>query len=114
VLLRSGGIGWRILSALRDLGTRIAIDDFGTGFGQLSYVRQFAFDEIKIDRSFIADVVDDARARAIVTNILSLANALDAEVVAEGIERTDQRDMLIDLGCDFGQGYLLGAPGPMR
>jgi diguanylate cyclase (GGDEF)-like protein len=114
VLLRSGGIGWRILSALRDLGTRIAIDDFGTGFGQLSYVRQFAFDEIKIDRSFISDVVDDARARAIVTNILSLANALDAEVVAEGIERTDQRDMLIDLGCDFGQGYLLGAPGPMR
>jgi diguanylate cyclase (GGDEF)-like protein len=114
VLLRSGGIGWRILSALRDLGTRIAIDDFGTGFGQLSYLRQFAFDEIKIDRSFIADMVDDARARAIVTNILSLANSLDAEVVAEGIERTDQRDMLIDLGCDLGQGYLLGAPGPMR
>jgi diguanylate cyclase (GGDEF)-like protein len=114
VLLRSGGIGWRILSALRDIGTRIAIDDFGTGFGQLSYLRQFAFDEIKIDRSFISDIVDDGRARAIVTNILSLSNALDAEVVAEGIERADQRDMLIDLGCDLGQGYLLGAPGPMR
>ena len=113
VLLRSGGIGWRILSTLRDLGARIAIDDFGTGFGQLSYLRQFAFDEIKIDRSFVADLVDDARARAIVTSIVSLAKSLDAEVVGEGIERPEQRDMLIELGCDYGQGYLLGVPGPM-
>ena len=113
VLLRSGGIGWRILSALRDLGTRIAIDDFGTGFGQLSYLRQFAFDEIKIDRSFVSDLVDDERARAIVTQIVSLAKALDAEVVGEGIERPEQRDVLTDLGCDYGQGYLFGEPGPM-
>jgi diguanylate cyclase (GGDEF)-like protein len=114
VLLRSGGIGWRILSALRDLGTRIAIDDFGTGFGQLSYLRQFGFDEIKIDRSFISDVVDDARARTIVTHIVSLADALNAEVVGEGIERPEQRDVLMRLGCDYGQGYLFGVPGPMR
>ncbi len=114
VLLRSGGVGWRILSTLRGMGTRIAIDDFGTGFGQLSYLRQFVFDEIKLDRSFVSDIVDDARARVIVRHVIALANALDAEVVGEGIERPEQRELLVELGCHYGQGYLLGVPGPMR
>lgn len=114
VLLRSGGIGWRILSALRDLGVRIAIDDFGTGFGQLTYLRQFHFDEIKVDRSFIADVARDPDTRAIVTSVVTLAGALGAEVVAEGIETPEQLDVLLGLGCGYGQGYLLGEPGPMR
>jgi diguanylate cyclase (GGDEF)-like protein len=114
VLLRSGGAGWHVLSALRDSGVRIAIDDFGTGFGQLSYLRQFPFDEIKIDRSFVADVADDTQARAIVASIVSLARAFSADVVAEGVEQPAQRSVLIDLGCDYGQGFLFGVPGVMR
>ncbi|HZE51580.1 MAG TPA: GGDEF domain-containing protein [Jatrophihabitantaceae bacterium] len=114
VLLRSGGVGWRILSTLRERGVRIAIDDFGTGFGQLSYLRQFPFDEIKIDRSFIADLGDDAHARAIVGSVVSLAAALGSEVVAEGVEQPSQRSILLDLGCQYGQGYLFGVPGVMQ
>jgi diguanylate cyclase (GGDEF)-like protein len=113
VLLRGGAAGWRVLAGLRDLGARIALDDFGTGFSQLSYLRQFWFDEIKIDRSFITAMMRDVAARAIIVGVIAVADYAGSEVVAEGVERPEQRAMLLELGCPYGQGYLFGAPGPI-
>ena len=113
VLLRGGAAGWRVLDRLRDLGARIALDDFGTGFSQLSYLRQFWFDEIKIDRSFITAMMRDVAARAIIVGVIAVADYAGSEVVAEGVERPEQRAMLLELGCSYGQGYLFGAPGPI-
>jgi EAL domain-containing protein (putative c-di-GMP-specific phosphodiesterase class I) len=113
VLLRSGAVGWRVLAALRDIGARIALDDFATGFSQLSYLRQFWFDEIKIDRSFVTAMMRDVAARAIIVGVIAVAGYAGSEVVAEGVERPEQRAMLLELGCTHGQGYLFGAPGPV-
>ena len=112
VLLRGGAAGWRVLAGLRDIGARIALDDFGTGFSQLSYLRQFWFDEIKIDRSFVTAMMRDVAARAIIVGVIAVAGYAGSEVVAEGVERPEQRAMLLELGCTHGQGYLFGAPGP--
>jgi diguanylate cyclase (GGDEF)-like protein len=114
VLLGSGAAGWRVLAGLREIGARIALDDFGTGFSQLSYLRQFWFDEIKIDRSFVASMMGEVAARAIIVAVIALAEYTGSEVVAEGVEHEDQRAMLLELGCTHGQGYLFGAPGPTR
>jgi EAL domain-containing protein (putative c-di-GMP-specific phosphodiesterase class I) len=113
VLLRGGAAGWRVLAGLRDIGARIALDDFGTGFSQLSYLRQFWFDEIKIDRSFVTTMMRDVAARAIIVGVIAVADYAGSEVVAEGVERPEQRAMLLELGADFGQGFLFGAPGPV-
>lgn len=105
-----GGAARDVLSALRDRGIRIAIDDFGIGYSQLSYLRDFQFDELKIDRSFIADLARNSQAKAIVKNLLALAENLGVDVVAEGIETQEQRDLLAAMGCQFGQGFLFGYP----
>ena len=110
VLLGSGAAGWRVLAELRELGARIALDDFGTGYSQLSYLRQFRFDEIKIDQSFVRSMDQDLAARAIIVGVIAVADYLDCEVVAEGIEHPEQRQLLLELGCSHGQGYLFGAP----
>jgi EAL domain-containing protein (putative c-di-GMP-specific phosphodiesterase class I) len=102
----------RILALLRQRGFRIALDDFGVGFSSLSHLRQFPLDTLKIDRSFIRDVVDGTRERAIVGALIDLAHRLGIEPVAEGVEEPSQRDLLIDKGCRVMQGYLLGRPMP--
>jgi diguanylate cyclase (GGDEF)-like protein len=114
VLLRGGAAGWRVLAGLREIGARIALDDFGTGFSQLSYLRQFWFDEIKIDRSFVTTMMRDVAARAIIVGVIAVADYAGSEVVAEGVERREQRAMLVELGATFGQGFLFGEPGPVR
>ena len=98
------------IRALKDLGVRLAIDDFGTGGSSLTYLRQFPFDELKIDSSFIAGVGRSAADDAIVAATIDMAHALDMIVSAEGVETEEQRLRLVDLGCDRAQGYHRGAP----
>ncbi len=98
--------------AARDRGVLVALDDFGTGQSSLTYLRSFPVDIIKIDKSFVDDVDVDPQAAALVRTIIELAHALGATTIAEGIERESQLECLRRLGCDKGQGYLLGRPAP--
>jgi EAL domain-containing protein (putative c-di-GMP-specific phosphodiesterase class I) len=95
------------------MGVRIAIDDFGTGYSSLGYLRQRPIDVLKIDKTFIDDMVDDPHQHALVAGIIGLAQSLNLTVVAEGIESQSHRDLLAGLGCPLGQGYLFSSPvGP--
>ena len=98
------------LNSLKELGVFLALDDFGTGYASLSYLQEYPFDFIKIDKSFISNIATDRTQHAIVKAILDLATALDMQVIAEGIETEQQRDVLLDMGCQYGQGYWLGRP----
>lgn len=100
----------RILSELRELGVRLCIDDFGTGYSSLSYLRRFALDILKIDRSFVNDMLNNSESQEIVKTILSLGRNLRMKVVAEGVETSEQMSMLRSLGCEFAQGYLFSRP----
>jgi EAL domain-containing protein (putative c-di-GMP-specific phosphodiesterase class I) len=95
-----------------DLGVRLSIDDFGTGYSSLAHLRHLPAHEIKIDRTFVADMVDNARDLAIVRSIVDLAHELGREVVAEGIENEATRRRLVELGCDLGQGFAISPPLP--
>jgi diguanylate cyclase (GGDEF)-like protein len=94
------------LRALKDLGIRLAIDDFGTGYSSLAYLKQFSFDIVKIDKSFVRDLEANAESRAITGAIVAMAHALRKEVVAEGVETEGQLAILRSLACDQIQGYL--------
>ncbi|MGP9637095.1 EAL domain-containing protein [Psychrobacter sp. AOP3-A1-26] len=98
------------LDLLKALGVCLALDDFGTGYASLSYLQQYPFDFIKVDKSFISNIETDRTQQAIVKAILDLAVALDMQVVAEGIETEQQRDILLAMGCQYGQGYWFGKP----
>jgi EAL domain-containing protein (putative c-di-GMP-specific phosphodiesterase class I) len=98
------------IAALRSLGASIVIDDFGTGYSALDYLKRFVVDGVKIDRSFTAGLGRLGPDEAIVTASIAFAHALGLEVTAEGIETRTQLDRLADLGCDRGQGYLIGRP----
>jgi diguanylate cyclase (GGDEF)-like protein len=100
----------RVLRELKALGIRLAVDDFGTGYSAMSYLGRFPIDILKIDRSFVTAMGRDTREATLVSTIVRLAGNLDLETVAEGIEDASQLDELRLLGCDFGQGYLLGRP----
>ncbi|MEV7625974.1 EAL domain-containing protein [Actinoplanes sp. NPDC089786] len=101
---------WEDLRELRSLGVRIAIDDFGTGYSSLSYLRQMPVDVLKIDKSFIDDILGSGQQRALVNAIVTLARNLDLTVVAEGIEEPAQHELLERMGCPYGQGYLFARP----
>ncbi|EHH69001.1 putative bifunctional diguanylate cyclase/phosphodiesterase [Gluconobacter morbifer] len=103
----------RTLEKIRALGVHIVMDDFGIGYSSLNYLRRFPFDCLKIDRSFIQDMIQDDRIRSIVDAILHLAQALGIDVVAEGIEAPEQLHALQTTKCQTGQGFLLGCPGPL-
>ncbi|MEU4694065.1 EAL domain-containing protein [Actinoplanes sp. NPDC023714] len=98
------------LKALRALGVRVAIDDFGTGYSSLSYLRQMPVDVLKLDKSFIDDILHSRQQRALVEAIVTLAGNLDLAVVAEGIEDAGQHAALDTMGCQYGQGYLFAKP----
>ena len=112
VLIREGDAVPDALRVLQRQGVRILLDDFGTGHAGLSYLVRFPFDCIKLDRSFVARVVDDKAARAVIRAALVLSESLQLDVVAEGVETTEQLDALRRLGCPRIQGYLFGAPMP--
>jgi len=100
----------RVLAELKDLGVYLSVDDFGTGYSSLSYLHRFPIDAVKIDRSFINTISDDAGSRAIVTAIISMARELNMTVVAEGVETSDQLRFLVSAGCDDAQGFFLSKP----
>ena len=100
----------RILRELRKLDVRLCIDDFGTGYSSLSYLRRFALDILKIDRSFVSDMLINSESMEIVKTILSLASNLGMQVIAEGVETAEQASQLRSLGCEFAQGYFFSRP----
>ena len=102
------------LHSLRALGVRVALDDFGTGYSSLSYLRSFPFDKLKIDRSFIVDLLAHEGATAIIRAITTLADALGIETTAEGVENSDQLEILRAEGCGQIQGYFFSKPIPAR
>ena len=99
------------LRGLKDLGVRLAVDDFGTGYSSLGYLKQFPFDQLKIDQAFVAGLGSSDADDAIVLAAAQMAHALGMEVVAEGVETELQRDRARELGCDMAQGFLFAPPG---
>jgi EAL domain-containing protein (putative c-di-GMP-specific phosphodiesterase class I) len=100
------------MAAFKSFGVRLAIDDFGTGYSSLSYIRQLPLDQLKIDRSFVRDMLNNHGSGAIAKTIISLSEAMGLSVIAEGVETVDQRDFLINLCCDSFQGYLFSPSVP--
>jgi EAL domain-containing protein (putative c-di-GMP-specific phosphodiesterase class I) len=98
------------LHRLRGIGFRLSIDDFGTGYSSLAYLRQLPVQEIKIDKSFMVGVADTPGAAALVRSIIEVSHVLGMTVVAEGVEDSETLEIVDRLGCDVGQGYLLGRP----
>jgi diguanylate cyclase (GGDEF)-like protein/PAS domain S-box-containing protein len=112
VLLHDDEATLRILHQLRELGVRIAMDDFGTGYSSLNYLRRFPFDKVKIDKSFIENMAQDASSLAIVQAVISIAKSRDIATTAEGVEKQEQLELLRALGCTEMQGYLFSAARP--
>ena len=110
VFLDGGEATLRLLHSLRALGVRVALDDFGTGYSSLSYLQSFPFDKLKIDRTFIQNLLTRDGASAIVRAITELAHALNMETTAEGVEETAQLMELRAHGCSSVQGYLFAEP----
>ena len=101
-----------MLQDLKDLGVQLMLDDFGTGYSSLNHVKRFPISAIKVDRSFIAGVAEDASDRHILRAIVSMAAALDVAVIAEGVESAEQARWLRHLGIGLAQGFALGRPAP--
>ncbi len=101
-----------IISGLREIGIRIGIDDFGTGYSSLAYLHRLPLDLLKIDQSFVNNMVSCSETREIVRTIISLAQNLDLDIVAEGVETEDQQRLLFEMGCTHAQGYLFSRPVP--
>jgi predicted signal transduction protein with EAL and GGDEF domain len=100
----------RILRELKQLGVRLCMDDFGTGYSSLSYLRRFALDIVKIDRSFVTEMLTNSESKQIVKTILDLGSNLGMQVVAEGVETIQQVELLKSFGCDYAQGYFFSKP----
>jgi len=101
-----------VLTACRALGVRLALDDFGTGYASLAYFRRLPVDLLKIDHSFVRDMLTDADDRAIVLSVVHLAQSFGREVIAEGVETMEHAQALIDIGCHLGQGFGIARPMP--
>jgi EAL domain-containing protein (putative c-di-GMP-specific phosphodiesterase class I) len=107
-LLEDRELAMVTVHSLKNMGVSISLDDFGTGYASMSQLRAMPFDRIKIDRSFVASLLDDGHSEAIVSTIASLGRALSLPITAEGIETDGIRDKLAALGCSDGQGWLFG------
>nr|WP_231126227.1 GGDEF domain-containing phosphodiesterase [Motilibacter aurantiacus] len=101
-----------VVAALAGMGVSLSIDDYGTGYSSLAYLRDLDVDELKLDRSFVSDIVSDPRSRAIVASTVSLAHSLGLRLVAEGVEDAGTLQLLAGLGCDVSQGFLHSRPVP--
>jgi EAL domain-containing protein (putative c-di-GMP-specific phosphodiesterase class I) len=100
------------LHKLNQMGTEISIDDFGTGYSSLAYLTTLPISEVKIDRSFVRDLGDTPQSSAVVSAIIALARALGLRVIAEGVEKVSQMEVLFNLGCHICQGFLFARPMP--
>jgi EAL domain-containing protein (putative c-di-GMP-specific phosphodiesterase class I) len=112
VLLEGSNHNARILDQLHELGVRISLDDFGTGYSSIGYLRSFKFDKLKIDQSFVRDLLADEKSLAIVRAIVGLGASFGITTTAEGVETEDQRSCLNHEGCTEVQGYLYSKPLP--
>jgi len=112
VAMRDPDAGISRIRALRNLGVRLSIDDFGTGYSSLAYLRRLPLDELKIDRSFVANLAGDSNNAAIVESMVAIATAFGLAVIAEGVETRAEADLLRRLGCRCHQGYLYARPLP--
>ncbi|RLQ87007.1 putative bifunctional diguanylate cyclase/phosphodiesterase [Notoacmeibacter ruber] len=103
----------KVMASLSEMGVQIAIDDFGTGYSNLSYLMDFTFHKLKIDRSFVCRLQDDDTTGAVISTIVGLSRALGAETLAEGVETADQATLLRAAGCDSVQGFHYARPAPL-
>ncbi len=102
----------KIINQCQSLGISVAIDDFGTGYSSLTYLKNLSFNTIKIDRSFVSDMTNNTRDLAIVESVIILARAFNKDIVAEGVRTIEQGKLLLQLGCEVGQGFLIAKPMP--
>ena len=109
-MMAGGDATARLLERIRQHGVRLSLDDFGTGYCSLSYLKHFPVDTLKIDRSFVHDVIADVDTAAITRAIIAMARSLGKTVVAEGVETAEQADFLREAGCTLLQGFRYGAP----
>lgn len=112
-LMEQGDATVNVLQELRELGVSISMDDFGTGYSSLSYLRRFPLSKIKIDRSFVMDLETSPNVEVIIKSIIDIARTMQMHTTAEGIETERQYEILTQLGCHIGQGYLLSKPRPI-
>jgi diguanylate cyclase (GGDEF)-like protein len=112
ILVNNPTIAKRKLDHLKEMGFSLSLDDFGTGFSSIGYLRQFPFDVLKVDRSFVRDIGMNATANALIQSLVSLGDAMDLSVIAEGIENEDQLKLLRLVQCEYLQGFLISRPIP--
>ena len=112
VLMHNAGDVLQTLEAIKSLGIQLAIDDFGTGYSSLSYLRRFPIDRLKIDQSFVRDIESTPVNKSIACAIVSLARSLGLEITAEGIEKLAEKEVLMEMGCREGQGFLISPALP--
>lgn len=102
------------MAALKTHGLKFSLDDFGTGYSSLSYLKRLPLDQLKIDKSFVRDLLVDCRGGAIAQAIVALGRAMGLSVIAEGVETEEQREFLAGLDCHLFQGYLFSRPRPLE
>ena len=112
LLITDAPIVRKRITELKQLGVRVAIDDFGTGYSSLAYLREFPVDIIKIDQSFVKPLGIDTQATALLKSIIAIADALNLDIIVEGVETPTHVEILTGLGCEVAQGFYFGRPGP--
>jgi diguanylate cyclase (GGDEF)-like protein/PAS domain S-box-containing protein len=114
MLLENVDVAIATMSALREMGVEFSLDDFGTGYSSLQYLKKLPLSQLKIDQTFVRDIVVDDSDKAIVNTIVAMAHSLNLGVIAEGVETEQQRQLLLDIGCTRYQGYLFSRPVPVE